>query len=70
MKTFNIRTGTQIFSNDIEIILKRGVIHKNELIINIGESSKEFVEIFKELTEKNLLLYLPKIVFTMIWKLS
>ncbi|MBF2663444.1 bacteriocin biosynthesis cyclodehydratase, partial [Listeria seeligeri] len=52
MKTFNIRTGTQIFSNDIEIILRRGVIHKNELIINIGESSKEFVEIFKELTEK------------------
>ncbi|ECW8277451.1 bacteriocin biosynthesis cyclodehydratase, partial [Listeria monocytogenes] len=34
MKNFDIRTGTQIIDNDTEIMLKRGVIHKNELVIN------------------------------------
>ncbi|EGP7257482.1 bacteriocin biosynthesis cyclodehydratase, partial [Listeria monocytogenes] len=52
MKNFDIRIGTQTFDNDTEIILKRGVIHKNELVINKEESSKEFVSTFKELIKK------------------
>ncbi|MBC1743465.1 bacteriocin biosynthesis cyclodehydratase [Listeria welshimeri] len=60
MKTFNIRIGTQIFDNDTEIILKRGVIHKNELILNKEGSSKEFITTFKELTSKNSVSISPE----------
>ncbi|ECJ9746447.1 bacteriocin biosynthesis cyclodehydratase [Listeria monocytogenes] len=52
MKNFDIRIGTQTIDNDTEIILKRGIIHKNELFINKEESSKEFVSTFKELVKK------------------
>lgn len=32
MKNFDIRIGTQTIDNDTEFILKRGVIHKNEIV--------------------------------------
>ncbi|ECB9834706.1 bacteriocin biosynthesis cyclodehydratase [Listeria monocytogenes] len=52
MKTYIIKNGTKIVSTDSEFILKRGVIHKGELVINKEDSSNDFVNAFQELIEK------------------
>ncbi|EOL43457.1 SagC family bacteriocin biosynthesis cyclodehydratase [Enterococcus caccae] len=53
MKTYMIRTGTKVIENEIDITLKRGVIHKNELVINKEDSSNEFIVAFQELSQKS-----------------
>lgn len=52
MKTYIIKNGTKIINNDSEFILKRGVIHKSELIISKEDSSNDFVKAFQELIKK------------------
>jgi len=53
MKTYTIKKGTKISENENEIMLKRGAIHKNELIIDKKISSREFVEKFHTLSQQN-----------------
>ncbi|EMF0059268.1 bacteriocin biosynthesis cyclodehydratase [Enterococcus hirae] len=52
MKTYLIKNGTKIINNDNEFILKRGAIHKSELVISKEDSSNDFVKAFQELIEK------------------
>ncbi|GHU35516.1 hypothetical protein FACS1894193_08630 [Bacilli bacterium] len=54
MKIYMIKKGTQVIENDKEIILRRGVIHKNELVINKDGSSEDFMTAFKELQEQEV----------------
>ena len=56
MKTYTIKKGTNIKESSNEIILKRGVIHKNELIINKEDSSNEFIVTFKKLIKQESVL--------------
>ncbi|MFL2061320.1 bacteriocin biosynthesis cyclodehydratase [Marinilactibacillus psychrotolerans] len=56
MKTYTIKKGTNIKESSNEIILKRGVIHKNELIINKEDSSNEFIVTFQKLIKQESVL--------------
>lgn len=48
----------------MEFILKRGVIYKNEIVINKEESLKEFVLIFKELVKKKIIIiFLEDVIY-------
>lgn len=52
MNKFILKKGTQVIQNESELILRRGFIHKNEIIINKEESSNEFIGSFSKLILK------------------